>query len=166
MNYSSISVAVATAAMFGLAGCASLQTNGQGGSEPLVGAWDAEVTLLDCASGQPNGAPPFRALVMFHAGGTLTEVSGPSVRRTPSLGTWSRAGKNEYTANSFLLTYAADGAPTGAQEIGRTIRLTPDANGFAAETRTVATDPGGAVTFRGCARGVASRVETRHRPSR
>ena len=129
-------------------------------SEPaIVGAWVADVTLLDCASSKATGAPPFRALVVFHAGGTLSEASGPSVRRTPSYGTWVSSGQEQYFAVSTLLTYDANGTLSGAQEIRRTIRMSAEGKRFVADTQTVATDTTGTVTFRGCARGEAKRLE-------
>ena len=146
------------AIVLGSVGCAPMLKHGQSSEDALVGAWVADISLLDCASGQPTQAPPFRALVVFHSGGTLSEASGPSVRRTPSFGTWSRSGTNEYTATSVLLTYDTSGAQSGAQEIRRTIRLNPDSSRFVAETRTVATDSNGAITFQGCARGNARRA--------
>lgn len=158
MHRAIASISIATASLLGSAGCATVLTRDQSSEGPLVGAWIAEVSLLDCASGQATQAPPFRALVVFHSGGTLSEVSGPSVRRTPSFGTWSRSGANEYTATSMLLTYDANGAASGAQEIRRTIRLSPDSTRFVAETRTVATDPSGSIAFQGCARGNARRA--------
>ncbi len=158
MHRALAAISIATAALLGSAGCAPVSTRSQSSEDPLVGAWIAEVSLLDCASGQTTQAPPLRALVVFHSGGTLSEASGPSVRRTPSFGVWSRSGANEYTATSVLLTFDANGAPSGAQEIRRTIRLNPDSSRFVAETRTVATDPSGGITFQGCARGNARRA--------
>ena len=144
-------------ALVGLAACAA--PDGFGTAPSIVGAWIANVTLLNCATGQPSAAPSFRAMVAFHAGGTLSEASGPSVRRTPSFGSWASDARGEYNAVSTLLTYDADGALSGTQEIRRTIRLSADGKQFVADTRTVATDASGNVTFRGCARGEARRVE-------
>ncbi len=129
----------------------------RGPGDPLVGSWSATVTLRDCASGNPLPAPPFRAIVVFHAGGTVSEASGPSVRRTPSFGTWSRLSRRLYEASSVLLTYDAAGGATGSQEIRRTIRLEPDGQRFVAETTTLGIDPNGTVVFSGCARGEATR---------
>lgn len=153
------SLCIALVAAIVLSGCASMHPT-KGPPEPgLAGAWLADVTLLDCASNAATGAPPIRALVVFHVGGTLTEASGPSVRRTPSFGTWVPTGNAQYIAVSTLLTYEANGNPSGSQEIRRTIRLSSDGKRFVAETQTVATDTSGTVAFRGCARGEAKRLE-------
>ena len=158
MHHALASIPIAAAALLSAAGCTSMSTPNQVSKDALVGAWIAEVSLVDCPSGLTTPAPPFRALVVFHAGGTLSEASGPPVRRTPSFGTWSRSGVSEYAATSMLLTYDANGAASGTQEITRTIRLNSDSSRFLAETRTVAKDPSGAVTFEGCARGSARRA--------
>jgi hypothetical protein len=147
---------IATSLLLGA--CAPLNGVEASRNRSIVGAWTAEVTILDCASGQATPAPPFRAIVVFHAGGTLSESSGPPTRRTPSFGTWSASGANEYLASSLLLTYDAAGTYSGTQEIRRTIRVSPEGNRFTAETQVVATDASGAVTFRGCARGQAERA--------
>ena len=142
-----------------LSGCAPMRTTVHSPEPAIVGAWVADVTLLDCASSKAAGAPPFRALVVFHAGGTLSEASGPSVRRTPSYGTWVSSGQEQYFAVSTLLTYDANGTLSGAQEIRRTVRMSAEGKRFVADTQTVATDTTGTVTFRGCARGEAKRLE-------
>jgi hypothetical protein len=125
----------------------------------LEGAWIADVVIVACDTGAPTPAPPFQALVAFHDGGTLSEASGPSVRRTPSFGTWTRLGRRTYRAVSVLLTYDVNGFASGSQEIRRTIRLARDGASFTADTQTVGRDVNGVVLFRGCARGTARRVE-------
>lgn len=125
----------------------------------IVGTWLARVTLLDCATRQPLPAPPFRAVVVFHAGGTVSEASGPSVRRTPSFGEWRWVGRSGFFASSVLLTYDANGAFTGDQRIDRAIELSGDGRQFVADTETLARDANGSPQFRGCARGEASRID-------
>ncbi len=134
-------------------------TAAQGIGSRIVGTWVAQVTLLDCSTRQPLQAPPFRAIVVFQAGGTVSEASGPSVRRTPSFGNWRWTGRSSYYASSILLTYDANGAFTGDQSINRLIELAPDGRRFLADTETVGRDAAGNTQFRGCARGEASRVE-------
>ncbi len=41
----------------------------------LVGVWSIQVTLRDCATDAPLGAP-INSLVSFHEGGTLSETPG------------------------------------------------------------------------------------------
>jgi hypothetical protein len=125
----------------------------------IVGAWLARVTLLDCATRQPLPAPPFRAVVVFHAGGTVSEASGPSVRRTPSFGEWRWVGRSGFFASSVLLTYDANGVFTGEQRIDRAIELSRDGREFVAATETQGWDANGQPQFRGCARGEARRID-------
>ena len=45
------------------------------GARALEGVWAMSLTLRDCASGAALG-PPFRSLLTFHSGGTLSESAG------------------------------------------------------------------------------------------
>jgi hypothetical protein len=125
----------------------------------IVGTWIANVTLIDCTTRQPSAAPGFRAIVAFHEGGTVSEASGPSVRRTPSYGTWRWRGRSSFEASSVLLTYDANGAAVGDQIISRVIEISGDGSRFVADTETTGRDLAGNVQFRGCARGEARRFE-------
>jgi hypothetical protein len=64
-----------------------------GSREGLEGAWTVQVTLRDCATNAPLGAP-FNSLVSFHEGGTVSEsaasLSFAPGQRSPGHGTWSR----------------------------------------------------------------------------
>jgi hypothetical protein len=152
-------IAIVSAVTLGLLGATVARGHGDYGPARLEGAWIADVTLVSCTTGEPTPAPPFQAVVVFHAGGTLSEASGPSVRRTPSYGTWNRSGRAVYQAVSVLLTYDVNGLPSGSQEIRRVIQVARDGQSFTADTRTIARDPNGVVLFRGCARGQARRVQ-------
>jgi hypothetical protein len=65
-----------------------------------VGAWAVQVTLRDCASNAPLGAP-FNSLVTFHAGGTLSESSGSVTfapgQRTAGHGSWQEKGRRTFS---------------------------------------------------------------------
>jgi hypothetical protein len=65
----------------------------------LAGAWSVQVTLRDCTTNAPAGAP-FNSLVSFHKGGTLTEDAGTLAfapgQRTGGHGKWSRLGNRTY----------------------------------------------------------------------
>jgi len=59
------------------------------------------LTLRDCATGAPLG-PPFRSLLTFHTGGTLSESAGTTGfapgQRSPGHGRWSRSGGHTFAA--------------------------------------------------------------------
>src|SRR5882757_7079955 len=65
----------------------------------LEGSWMFQVSLQDCNSGTPIGAP-FLSLLTFARGGTVTETTSnpmffPAVRG-PGQGTWKTAGHHDY----------------------------------------------------------------------
>ena len=72
-----------------------------GGPPAIEGVWAMSLTLRDCATGAPLG-PPFRSLLTFHRGGTLSESAGTTQfaagQRSPGHGTWSFSGANTYDA--------------------------------------------------------------------
>jgi hypothetical protein len=59
------------------------------------------ITLRDCATGAALG-PPFRSLLTFHPGGTLSESPGTTQfsagQRSPGHGIWSYSGGQTFTA--------------------------------------------------------------------
>jgi len=72
----------------------------------LVGVWGVQVTLRDCDTGAPLGAP-FNSLVSAHEGGTMSESAGSLAfapgQRTPGHGTWTRKGRRTYGQNVIAL---------------------------------------------------------------
>jgi hypothetical protein len=65
-----------------------------------------QVTLRDCATGAPLGAP-INALVTFHGGGTLSESAGglnfALGQRSPGHGTWTRIDGHTYRQRMVAL---------------------------------------------------------------
>jgi hypothetical protein len=84
-----------------------------GGAHAIEGVWSMSLTLRDCASGAALG-PPFRTLLTFHSGGTLSETPGSTQfapgQRSSGHGLWSHAGGNSYTAR-FLAMILFDTPP-------------------------------------------------------
>jgi len=78
------------------------------GTGPAVveGVWAMSLTLRDCATGAPLG-PPFRSLLTFHAGGTLSESAGTTQfaagQRSPGHGVWSYEGGRTFTARFIAM---------------------------------------------------------------
>jgi hypothetical protein len=125
----------------------------------LVGAWIATVTVRSCSDRAVVLSGPFQAIVVFHAGGTLSEAAAPGASRTPSFGTWSRTGKREFHADSVFLTFVG-GSFAGTQEIRRGITVSEDGRSFVAVTRTIVRNVDGLEQGpEGCALGEATRFE-------
>jgi hypothetical protein len=92
------SIIVSGLALSGLPTAALAQ--GQG-ARALEGVWAMSITLRDCTTNAPLG-PPFRTLLSFHAGGTLSESPGATQfapgQRSNGHGVWSHAGGDTFTA--------------------------------------------------------------------
>jgi hypothetical protein len=77
-----------------------------GSREGLEGAWTVQVTLRDCATNAPLGAP-FNSLVTFHDGGTLSESAGSLGfavgQRSPGHGVWTREGRHTFLQRMIAL---------------------------------------------------------------
>ncbi len=87
-----------SAALLGGSTPALAQSNSEG--RTIEGVWSMVVTVRDCTTGVPLG-PPFRSLVTFHRGGTISESVGTLAfapgQRTPAHGLWSRDGGSTYS---------------------------------------------------------------------
>ncbi len=74
--------------------------------EGLVGAWAVQVTLRDCVTNAPLGAP-FNSLVSFHDGGTLSESAASLAfaagQRSPGHGAWTREGRRTFLQRMIAL---------------------------------------------------------------
>jgi hypothetical protein len=107
------------------------------GARAIEGVWAMAITLRDCATTAPLG-PPFRSLLTFHAGGTMSESPGTtqfsSGQRSPGHGVWSFSSGNTFTARFIAMILfdtppapPAPGFQTGWQIVTSTFDLT-DAN--------------------------------------
>jgi hypothetical protein len=130
---------------------------GNSNAADIVGTWLVDVTRTDCTTGQPT-AGPFKAIVVFHAGGTLSEQGAPVNGRTPSFGQWFRTAPNRYVANSVFLSYgpAPAYAYAARQEIRRNVELSADGQTWIADVRAITYTAAGGETV-GCVTGVGTR---------
>jgi hypothetical protein len=76
-------------------------------SNRLVGPWLVQVTLTDCATGNPLPGAPFNSLVTFNQGGTVAESTGalgfaPGQRSTGH-GTWRHIEGRTYRQRMLAL---------------------------------------------------------------
>jgi hypothetical protein len=90
--------------------------------QTIVGAWRTVVTIVNCQTRQPVGAPPIMGLSTFQLGGTMSEWgigpgSAPALR-SPSHGTWTRdAGAHGYSFTFLYYRYDSSGAVIGSQRV-------------------------------------------------
>ena len=88
-------------------GRAMAQSNESASSSGLVGVWMVQVTLTDCATGNPLPGAPFSSLVTYHRGGTVTESAGSLAfaigQRSTGHGTWKQDGTQTYLQKMVAL---------------------------------------------------------------
>ena len=120
----------------------------------IIGVWTMEVTLRNCATGDPlPGVAPFPASNTFHRGGTMTEFGA---RFSPALrgvgqGVWKRTGRYTFESHFFFYRFDAAGTFVGSQDVRRTIQLSADGAWLSATAAVEITDISGVVIARGCA---------------
>ncbi len=85
---------------------ASTPAAASAGQQDIVGAWTVQVTLRNCSTGAPLGAP-FGSLVTFHRDRTISESAGSLTfdpgQRTPGHGSWSPAPGHTFQQEMIAL---------------------------------------------------------------
>ena len=163
-NYRATPVALALAGVIALAcaaGVAAHDSDDRGDPGDLAGTWKVQITLRNCATGAPVGAP-FYSLLTFADGGTVTETTANSMFfpaiRGPGHGAWSRGRhKGEYSAVTMAFI-TMDGALVKTQTITQVIDMGPGQNKFTTPKAEIEFfDPAGNLLITGCATAVGSR---------
>jgi hypothetical protein len=134
----------------------------------LEGTWSFQITLRDCSSGAPIGAP-FFSLLTFNQGGTMTETTANSMfypaERGPGHGVWSHvkgggygdASDRRYEARSLALI-TANGVLTQAQIIRQNIQMGKNPDTLQTTSASVEFyKPDGTLARKGCATAQAAR---------
>jgi hypothetical protein len=142
---------------------AAHDSDDRGDSNDLTGTWQFQITLRNCQSGAPIGAP-FQSLLTFADGGTMTETTANSMfypaERGPGHGVWNRGRhKGEYTAASIAFI-TMNGALVKTQKITQTIDMGPGQDKLTTPKATVEFfDPAGNLLQTACAVAVGERFE-------
>jgi len=144
----------------GLVSMAAAGTPPKGGTVGgrLEGTWSMQITLTDCSG---HVIRSFPTLVVFMAGGTLTEASGGT---TPALatggkGVWSHTTDNTYAFRFKDFNFNAQNVFTGWSIITgeTTVDATGNANSGPATVEVY--DPNGVLLVTLCADAVGTRFE-------
>ena len=131
----------------------------QRAEQSLVGTWRTQVTLVNCATGKPVGAPVFQALLTFARGGTATETTANSffpALRSPGHGAWVSEGGQSYRAATTAFI-SRDGALFRTQTISQEIEVDDDT--FSSTATTEFFDPAGTLVLKGCATATGERYQ-------
>jgi hypothetical protein len=111
----------------------------------IEGAWVLQVTVVDCATGEPGPTPrTFRSLLTFAQGGTLTNTTtgiNPGMR-TPGLGTWKRTGGHRFSAVVAVFLFNSTGVWTMTQTIANRLEIGTDPNELTGTTEVHFFDTG------------------------
>ncbi len=131
----------------------------QRSEQSLVGTWRTQVTLINCATGKPVGAPVFQALLTFARGGTATETTANSffpALRSPGHGAWASEGGQSYRAATTAFI-SRDGILFRTQTITQDIQVDDDT--FSSTATTEFFDPAGTLVLKGCAAATGERYK-------
>lgn len=144
-----------------LLSCGAAQAMDAQDNGDLVGTWQVSVTLHNCQTQAPVGAP-FNSLLTFAEGGTMTESTAnamffPAIRG-PGQGVWSRnRHRGQYSAASIAFI-TMNGALVKTQKITQNIEMGPGSDTFFTPQAAIEfSDPAGNVIATGCASAVGKR---------
>jgi hypothetical protein len=141
-----------------LASMAAGETPPKGGTQGgrLEGTWAMQITLTDCSG---HVIRSFPTLVVFMAGGTLTEASGGTAPalQTGGKGVWSHTTDNTYAFRFKDFTFNAQNVFTGWVVITgeTTVDTTGNANSGPATVEVY--NPNGVLVASLCADAVGTR---------
>jgi hypothetical protein len=128
----------------------------QGGR--LEGTWSMQITLNDCSG---HVIRSFPTLVVFMAGGTLTEASGGTAPalQTGGKGVWSHTTDSTYAFRFKDFTFNTSNVFTGWVIITGETTVDATGNANAGPATVQVYDPNGVLTATLCAEAVGTRFE-------
>jgi len=136
----------------------------QAAERTIAGAWRTAVTLVNCQSGLPVGAPTFPGLATFQDGGTMSEFgvgpgSSPALR-SPGHGVWQRElGWQDYSFTFIHYRYDASGAFIGSQRVTAALELAASGDAYASKAVVEILGVNNSVIATACATSAATRIE-------
>jgi hypothetical protein len=141
------------------------QRSGSGPSIPspvqpsLEGTWDNQVTIIDCQTGNP--ITTFRSLIVFMAGGTLTETTSGTAPalRTPGEGVWSHTTANNFVLRFKHFRFNTQNVLTGWNIIRAEVSLDGAGNTYTSSATVEVYDPNGVLLAIACATTAGTRFD-------
>ena len=122
------------------------------------------MTIVNCQTRQPVGAPPIIGLSTFHLGGTMSEWgigpgSSPALRG-PSHGVWQRdQGWQDYSFTFTHYRYDSSGAFIGSQKVAADAELAANGGNYGSISAVEILDVSNNVVATLCATSVGTRIE-------
>jgi len=132
----------------------------RGGTEGgrIEGTWGMQITLTDCSG---HVIRSFPTLVVFMAGGTLTEASGGTAPalQTGGKGVWSHTNDSTYAFRFKDFTFNTSNVFTGWVIITGKTTVDKTGNANAGPATVQVYDPNGVLLVTLCAEAVGTRFE-------
>lgn len=131
------------------------QINGGG---RLTGTWDSEVTVRNCATGDPIRS--FQSVGSFNQGGTFSGITSgsPPTARTSERGLWGHVANNVYRLRFKAYLYNPAAEVIGYQVVTHEIELDEKANTYVSGGTTQIFDTSGVEIGSGCSTTVSTRM--------
>ena len=133
------------------------QSDGGGGR--LEGTWDNQISIIDCKTG--NVITTFESLIVFMAGGTLTEsTSGTApALRTPGEGVWRHTTDNNYVFRFKHFRFNTQNILTGWNIIQAEASLDAAGDAYTSSATVAVYDANGVLIATACAESVSTRFK-------
>ena len=145
---------VVACALVPMVGTAQTRLRTEGGR--LQGTWEMQITLTDCSG---HVIRSFPTLVVFMAGGTLTEASGGTAPalQTGGKGVWSHTTDNTYAFRFKDFTFNTSNVFTGWVIITGETTVDSTGNANAGPATVQIYDPNGNLLVSLCAEAAGTR---------
>jgi hypothetical protein len=125
----------------------------------LVGSWEVEVTIRQCASGAAIRS--FHSLGTYMTGGTMIDSTSGTAQelKTPGQGEWRHLGGPAYELAFKSFTFDPAGNFTGWTKIVHVATMDPSGESYSSEGSLEVYAPNGTLVFTGCASTTATRYQ-------
>jgi len=136
-------------------GLAALQTTVLAqDTNTIVGVWALNVNVTDCHG---TFIRAVNSLQIFSRDGTFSETANTFLRGS-SVGVWSPAGNQSYSAHYWFYRYQPTGAFASTAQAVNAIQLSPDGNHFTASGTIQDFNASNGLISTGCAMQSATRL--------
>jgi hypothetical protein len=131
----------------------------RGGGGRLEGAWNTQVTVIDCQTGNPIFT--FANMPVFAAGGTMTEATSGTAPalRTSGGGVWRHTTGNNYVFRFKSFNFNAQNVFTGWTIIQADASLDSTGDAYTSSATIEVYNPNGVLVGTGCAETAGTRFE-------
>jgi hypothetical protein len=154
-----LSMAGGLAVLITLGTLNTVMAQSDGGGGRLGGTWDNQISIIDCKTG--NVITTFQSLIVFMAGGTLTEsTSGTApALRTPGEGVWRHTTGSNYAFRFKHFRFNAQNVLVGWNIIQAEASLDAAGNVYTSAATVEVYDPNGVLIATACATSDGTRFE-------